>query len=43
VDFGVTDQLLIHFLCFAFGGTEKKLKHNETVHQLFIDIKRAYD
>jgi hypothetical protein len=34
VGFEVTDQLLI---------LEKKWEYNETVYQLFIDFKKAYD
>jgi purine nucleoside phosphorylase len=39
VDFDIIDQLLIRFSAFS----EKKLAYNETVHQLFIDFKKAYD
>jgi hypothetical protein len=28
---------------FCSSDTEKKLEYNETVHQLFIDFKKAYD
>jgi hypothetical protein len=34
--FDVTDQLPIRFSAFVWGC-------NETVHQLFIDFKKAYD
>jgi hypothetical protein len=36
VGIDVTDQLLIRYW-------RKKCKYNETVHQLFIDFKNAYD
>jgi hypothetical protein len=42
VDFDVTDQLLIRFSSFI-RYWEKKWEYNETVHQLFIDFKKAYD
>jgi hypothetical protein len=42
VGFHVTDQLLIRFYAFL-QILEKKWEYNETVHQLFIDIKEAYD
>jgi hypothetical protein len=40
VGFDLTDQLPIRFSAFAryLGGWE----YNETVHQLFIDFKKAY-
>jgi hypothetical protein len=41
VDFDVTDQLLITF--FAFVKYCKKWEYSETVHQQFIDFKKAYD
>jgi hypothetical protein len=42
VDFDVTDQLLIRFSAFVkYWG--KKWEYSETVHQLFIDFKKAYD
>jgi hypothetical protein len=41
VDFDITDQLLIRFC--AFVRYWKKSEYNETVHQLFIDFKKAYD
>jgi hypothetical protein len=41
VDFDVTDQLLIRFS--AFIRYWRKREYNETVHQLFIDFKKAYD
>jgi hypothetical protein len=40
VGFDVTDQLLVIFSALIL---EKKWKCNETVHQLFIDFKKAYD
>jgi hypothetical protein len=42
VGFDVTDQLLIRFSAFV-GYWRKKWEYNETVHQLFIDFKKAYD
>jgi hypothetical protein len=42
VDFDVTDQLLIRYFTFI-RYCRKKLEYNETVHQLFIDLKKAYD
>jgi hypothetical protein len=42
VGFDVTDQLLIRFSAFV-RYWRKKRKYNETVHQLFIHIKKAYD
>jgi hypothetical protein len=42
VGFDVTDQLLISFSAFVRYG-RKKWEYNETVHQLFIDFKKAYD
>jgi hypothetical protein len=40
VGFDVSDQLLIRFSAFVW---RKKVGYNETVHQLFIDFKKAYD
>jgi hypothetical protein len=37
VGFDVTDQIL------HFSDTGEKWEYNETVHQLFIDFKKAYD
>jgi hypothetical protein len=37
----ITDQLLIRFSSFVKILGEK-WKYNETVHQLFIDFKKAY-
>jgi hypothetical protein len=40
--FDVTDQLMIrHSACFRYRG--KKWEYNGTVHQLFIDFKKACD
>jgi hypothetical protein len=41
VSFNITDHLLIRFS--AFVRYWKKLEHNETIHRLFTDFKRAYD
>jgi hypothetical protein len=41
VGFDVTDQLVIrHFIRQIL---EKKWEYNGTVHQLFVDFKRAYN
>jgi hypothetical protein len=40
VDFDVTEQLLIRFSALDTG---RKWEYNETVHQLFVDFKKAYD
>jgi hypothetical protein len=40
--FGVTDQVLIRILAFV-RYWKRKWECNETVHQLFIDFKKAYD
>jgi hypothetical protein len=37
--FDVTDRLMISFVRYW----RKKWEYNETVHQLFIDFKKAYD
>jgi hypothetical protein len=42
VGFDVTDQLLIRFSAFV-RYWRKNWEYNETVHQLFIDFKKAYD
>jgi hypothetical protein len=42
VGFDVTDQLLIRFSVFV-RYWRKKWEYNETVHQLFIDFKKAYE
>jgi hypothetical protein len=42
VGFDVTDQLLIRYFAFIkYCG--KKWEYNETVHQLYIDLKKTYD
>jgi hypothetical protein len=41
VGFDITDQLLIRFSA-SLRYLEIKWKYNETVHQLFIDFKKAY-
>jgi hypothetical protein len=38
VGFDVTDQLLIRYFAFV-----RYWRKNETVHQLSIDLKKAYD
>jgi hypothetical protein len=38
----ITDQLLVRFVCIH-QVLEEKLEYIETVHQLFIDFKKAYD
>jgi hypothetical protein len=40
VGFDVTDQLLIRSFAFV-RYWRKKWEYNETVHQLFIDFKKA--
>jgi hypothetical protein len=42
VAFDVIDQLLIRFSAFDRYWREN-WEYNETVHQLFIDFKKAYD
>jgi hypothetical protein len=42
VGFDVTDQLLIRYFAFV-REWRKNWEYNETVHQLFIDFKKAYD
>jgi hypothetical protein len=42
VGFDIIDQLLIRFSAFI-RYWRKKWEYNETVHQLFIDFKKAYD
>jgi hypothetical protein len=42
VGFDVTVQLLIRFSAFI-RYRRKKMEYNETVHQVFIDFKKAYD
>jgi hypothetical protein len=41
VDFDVSDQLLIRSFAFVRYWRKKK-EYNETVHQLFVDLKEAY-
>jgi hypothetical protein len=41
VDFSVFDHLIIKFS--EFSDTEEKSEYNGIVHQLFIDIRKAYD
>jgi hypothetical protein len=38
VGFDITDQLLIRFSAFV-----SYWEYNETVHQIFVDFKKAYD
>jgi hypothetical protein len=42
VDFDVTDQRLIKIF-YIWQILKKKWAYNGTVHQLFIDFKKAYD
>jgi hypothetical protein len=42
IGFDITDQLLIRSFCIR-QILEKKWEYNETVHQTFIDFKKAYD
>jgi len=42
VDSDATGQLVIIFSAFV-KYLRKKWEYNETVHQLFIDFKKAYD
>jgi hypothetical protein len=42
VGFNITDQVLVRFVCIR-QILKTKLKYNETVHQLFINFKTAYD
>jgi hypothetical protein len=39
VGFNITDQLLVRI--FAFARDWKKMEYTETVHRLFIDLKKA--
>jgi hypothetical protein len=41
VGFHATDQLLIRFSAFVRNG--RKMEYTKTVHQLFIDFKKAYN
>jgi hypothetical protein len=43
VDFDVTDELLVKFFFAFVGYLRKKWGYNETVNQLFVDFKKAYD
>jgi hypothetical protein len=44
VGFDLTDQLLIRYFIFCIHQIlEKKWEYNETVHQLFIDLKKVCD
>ena len=42
MDFGTTGQFLIIYFAFI-KYSRKKMRLNETVHQLFINFKKAYD
>jgi hypothetical protein len=42
VGFDITDQLLIRSFAFV-RYWRKKLVYKKTVHQLFVDFKKAYD
>jgi hypothetical protein len=42
VGFNITDQLLIRLSAFV-RYWRQKWGYNETVHQLFIDLKRDHD
>jgi predicted PolB exonuclease-like 3'-5' exonuclease len=42
VGFDVTDQLLIGFIAFI-RYWRKKWEYSDTVHELYIDFKKAYD
>jgi hypothetical protein len=42
VGFEITDQLMIRSFAFV-RYWRKKWEYNGTVHQLFIDFKKAYD
>jgi hypothetical protein len=41
VDYDVTDQLMMKFSAFV-RYWRKTFEYSETVHQLFIDFKKAY-
>jgi hypothetical protein len=43
VDFDATCQLLIIYCVFVKFLEKKKWEYNESVHQLFIDFKKACD
>jgi hypothetical protein len=42
---GCSDVVMRYVLCVSYCDISwrKKLEQNETVHQLFIDVKKAYD
>jgi hypothetical protein len=42
VDFDATGQILIIYSAFI-KYLRRKLEYSETVHQIFIDFKKAYD
>jgi hypothetical protein len=42
-DFNITEKLLTRFFLQHSSDTGEKWEYNETVHQLFIDFKKAYD
>jgi hypothetical protein len=42
VGFDITDQLLITYFCIR-QTLETKWEYNETVHQLFVNFKKAND
>ena len=43
MDFDATGLLFIIYSAFVKYLREKKWEYNETVHQLFINFKKAYD
>jgi hypothetical protein len=43
VGFDVTDQLLIRSFAFVRYWGKKKWDYNKTVHQLFVDFKKAQE
>jgi hypothetical protein len=43
VGFDTTDKLLIKFLHSLNNEQKWKYSYNETIHQLFIDFKKAYE
>jgi hypothetical protein len=40
--FNIIDQVLVRFSAFV-RYCRKKWEYNETIHQLFINFKKAYD
>jgi hypothetical protein len=42
VGFDKTDQVLIKFI-FHSSDTAEKWEYNETVHKIFVDVKKACD